>query len=203
MSNNLNRTIQNLAEAYLIKSHSAGIYTYYADVARKAGYEILNQMLLHFKQNETEHALIFYQYLSKLISADLEIEADLQSAIEVKVELGNTANNLQTLLELKQNNAKKFQQFSIDASGDDYSDIASTFVNISTVELAQHRVLNNILVEVENNTLYQSETSRQWLCMKCGYIHTSLQAPEICPLCKQARTNFAPYIEMFKEKEDV
>lgn len=36
---------------------------------------------------------------------------------------------------------------------------------------------------------------KKFICTVCGHIHVGIEAPEICPLCKQPREKFIEYVE--------
>ena len=67
------KTEKNLWEAFAGESQARNKYTYFASVAKKAGYEQIAELFLKTAENEKEHAKLWFKALG---------------------ELGNTAENL-------------------------------------------------------------------------------------------------------------
>ena len=67
------KTEKNLREAFAGESQARNKYTYFASVAKKAGYEQIAALFLQTAENEKEHAKLWFKALG---------------------ELGNTAENL-------------------------------------------------------------------------------------------------------------
>jgi rubrerythrin len=53
------QTEKNLLAAFAGESQARNRYTYYASVARKAGYEMIAAIFLETANNEKEHAEVF------------------------------------------------------------------------------------------------------------------------------------------------
>ena len=57
------KTEKNLWEAFAGESQARNKYTYFASVAKKAGYEQIAELFLKTAENEKEHAKLHYKYL--------------------------------------------------------------------------------------------------------------------------------------------
>ena len=66
------KTEQNLLKAFAGESQARNRYTYFASVAKKAGYEQISAIFLETADNEKEHAEIFFKHLQ---GGDIEITA--------------------------------------------------------------------------------------------------------------------------------
>jgi rubrerythrin len=60
------RTEANLAEAFAGESQARNKYTYYASIARKAGYEHIAAIFLETAENEREHAKLILRAMGGL-----------------------------------------------------------------------------------------------------------------------------------------
>ena len=60
------KTEKNLWEAFAGESQARNKYTYFASVAKKAGYEQIAALFLHTAENEKEHAKLWFKALGEL-----------------------------------------------------------------------------------------------------------------------------------------
>ena len=60
------KTEKNLWEAFAGESMARGKYTYFASVAKKAGFEQIAAIFLQTAQNEQEHAKLWFKALGEL-----------------------------------------------------------------------------------------------------------------------------------------
>ena len=58
------KTEKNLQEAFAGESMARNKYTYYASVARKAGFEQIAALFIETAENEKEHAELWFKYLN-------------------------------------------------------------------------------------------------------------------------------------------
>ncbi|MDI9503907.1 MAG: rubrerythrin family protein, partial [Bacillota bacterium] len=65
------KTEKNLNEAFAGESMARNKYTYYASVAKKAGYEQIAALFLETAENEKEHAELWFKYLNGGIKGKL------------------------------------------------------------------------------------------------------------------------------------
>ena len=72
------KTEKNLREAFAGESQARNKYTYFASVAKKAGYEQIAALFLKTAENEKEHAKLWFKALGELG----DTEANLKAAAE-------------------------------------------------------------------------------------------------------------------------
>ena len=60
------KTEKNLWEAFAGESQARNKYTYFASVAKKAGYEQIAEIFLKTAENEKEHAKLWFKALGEL-----------------------------------------------------------------------------------------------------------------------------------------
>jgi rubrerythrin len=73
--------------AFAGESQARNRYTYFASVARKAGYEQISAIFLETAENERQHAKRFFRFLE---GGDLEITASYPAGV-----ISDTAANLE------------------------------------------------------------------------------------------------------------
>src|SRR5512136_2907075 len=80
------QTEQNLLAAFAGESQARNRYTFFASVARKAGYEQISAIFFETAENEKEHAKRFFKFLE---GGEVEITAAYPAGV-----IGDTAANL-------------------------------------------------------------------------------------------------------------
>ena len=81
------KTEKNLLASFAGESQARNRYTYFASVAKKAGYEQISAIFLETADNEKEHAKIFFKFLE---GGEVEITACYPAGC-----IGKTAANLE------------------------------------------------------------------------------------------------------------
>jgi len=170
-------TEKNLLKAFAGESQARNRYTYFASVARKAGYEQISAIFLETADNEKEHAKIFFDYLK---GGDVEITAFYPAG-----KTGNTSENL-----LAAANGEKLEwstlypEFEKIARKEGFKEIADSFKQIAEVEEQHEKRYRKLLENVKQNKVFKKDNVVKWKCRNCGYIHKGKEAPKICPACK-------------------
>ncbi len=191
-----NRIINDLAKSYVLKCQSASASTQYANQARKSGYEYLNRLLLGLSSSSQQHAEILFEALNNILSNGDDEAKTVSTNVNINIQIDSTYENISSLVKQKKNNLRDFQDYINDARDAENSDVSRLFTKLATVELTELERLEKALIALENNTMFTNEVAISWLCLKCNYVHKSVQAPEICPLCKSARANFVATNEL-------
>ena len=71
-------------------------------------------------------------------------------------------------------------------------DIGTTEENLKDAaagETHEERYLK-LLQNVEDGSVFAKNTKSVWICRNCGHIVDSLDAPEVCPVCKHPQAYF-------------
>jgi rubrerythrin len=182
------KTEKNLLKAFAGESQARNRYTFFASVAKKAGYEQIAAIFLETADNEKEHAEVFFKYLE---GGDLEITAAYPAG-----KIGNTEENLLAaaegeLLEW----GTLYPDFEKVAKEEGFEDVAESFEEIGEVE-EQHEIrYRKLLANVNNGTVFKREKEVKWKCRNCGYVHHGKEAPDDCPACKHPQS----YYELLAE----
>jgi rubrerythrin len=186
----MEKTIENLAKAFIGESQARNRYTFYAKTAQKEGYEQLYDVFLLTAENEREHA----KWLLKLINelkgkgvAGGEIIVDAS----VPTTLGTTVDNLKAAIAGEHHEyAKMYPEFADVANSEGLPDIAKRLRAIAKAEEHHAQRYRKLLAQIEGKTLLKKEKPVAWVCRKCGYVHTGKEPPEACPSCSHPKNFF-------------
>ena len=164
------KTEKNLWEAFAGESQARNKYTYFASVAKKAGYEQIAALFLHTAQNEMEHAKLWFKALG---------------------ELGDTAENL--LHAAEGENAEwtdMYDRMAREADEEGFHDLAEQFRGVAAIEKMHEERYRKLLSNVEAMAVFEKSGVTMWECRNCGHIVVGTKAPEICPVCKHPQAFF-------------
>ena len=164
------KTEANLMTAFAGESQARNKYTYFASVAKKAGYEQIAALFLHTAQNEMEHAKLWFKALG---------------------ELGDTAENL--LHAAEGENAEwtdMYDGFAKTADEEGFHELAQKFRLIAAVEKHHEERYRALLHNVETAEVFAKSEVKVWECRNCGHIVVGTKAPEVCPACNHPQSYF-------------
>jgi len=170
------KTEKNLLASFAGESQARNRYTYFASVARKAGYEQIAAIFLETADNEKEHAQRFFKLLE---GGDVEITASYPAGV-----IGDTAANLgAAAVGEKLEWAKLYKEAEQVAHQEGFEEIAVQFKEIAEVE-EQHEIrYRKLLKNVKEGKVFKKDSVVKWKCRNCGYVHEGKEAPEECPAC--------------------
>ena len=169
------KTEKNLLEAFAGESQARNKYTYFASVAKKAGYEQIAELFLETAENEKEHAKLWFQALGGI---------------------GNTAENL--LHAATGENAEwtdMYERMAQDAEEEGFYDLAIKFRSVGAIEKRHEERYRALLHNVKNMEVFKKSGVTIWECRNCGHIHIGIEAPDVCPVCNHPQG----YFEVHKE----
>ena len=170
------QTEKNLLASFAGESQARNRYTYFASVAKKAGYEQISAVFLETADNEKEHAKRFFKYLE---GGDLQIQATYPAGI-----IGDTAQNLAAAAAGENEEwTKLYKQAEAAARKEGFDEIADQFKEIAEVEEEHEKRYRKLLKNIQNGTVFKKDSVVKWKCRNCGYVHESAQAPDKCPAC--------------------
>lgn len=164
------KTEKNLMEAYAGESMAKNRYTYFASVAKSAGYEQIAELFMKTAANEEEHAKLWFIELG---------------------ELGDTAQNL--LHAAERENAEwtdMYDRMAREADEEGFHDLAEKFRGVAAIEKTHEERYRKLLHNVEAMEVFKKSGVVVWECRNCGHIVVGTEAPEICPICHHAQAFF-------------
>ena len=169
------KTEQNLWEAFAGESQARNKYTYFASVAKKAGYEQIAALFLATAENEKEHATLWFKELGAL---------------------GTTEENL--LHAAEGENAEwtdMYERMAQEAEQEGFSALAAKFRGVAAIEKSHEERYRKLLQNVESKQVFEKSGVQVWECRNCGHIVVGTKAPEVCPVCNHPQA----YFEVRKE----
>jgi rubrerythrin len=177
----MNETIQNLTKAFIGESQARNRYTIYAKIAKKEGYEQISEIFLQTADQEREHA----KWLFRMIN---EIKGEEEN--EVIVEAGAPNASGDTIANLKAaiggenyEYTSMYPEFADKAQEEGFPKIAARLRSIAIAEAHHEDRYKKVLVELEAGTVFKKDIEVEWVCRKCGHVHTGTMAPGECPSC--------------------
>ena len=164
------QTEKNLEAAFAGESQARNKYTYFASVAKKAGYEQIAALFRQTAENEKEHAKLWFKALG---------------------ELGDTAENLLPAAEGENYEwTDMYDKFAKDAEEEGFTALAAQFRGVAAIEKAHEERYRALLNNVETNAVFEKSEVQIWECRNCGHIVVGMKAPEVCPVCNHPRAYF-------------
>ncbi|MGM9735029.1 MAG: rubrerythrin [Candidatus Cryptobacteroides sp.] len=166
------KTEANLQTAFAGESQARNKYTYYASKAKKDGYVQIAELFEETANNEKEHAKIWFKLLH-----DGEVpstEVNLLDAAE--------GENYEW--------TDMYAGFAKEAHEEGFEEIAVLFERVAAIEKMHEERYRKLLANVKEGIVFSRDEDMIWECSNCGHIVVGQKAPEICPVCKHAKSYF-------------
>ena len=182
------KTEQNLLKSFAGESQARNRYTYFASIAKKAGFEQIAAIFLETAENEKEHAKRFFKLLE---GGDLEITASYPAGI-----ISDTAKNLEEAANGENTEwTSLYSNFEKIAEEEGFREVAVLFKEIAEVEEQHEKRYRALLKNVKEGKVFKKDSAVKWHCRNCGYVQEGKDAPSICPACAHPQS----YYEVFAE----
>lgn len=170
------QTEKNLLASFAGESQARNRYTFFASVARKAGFEQIAAIFRETADNEKEHAERFFEFLE---GGELEINASYPAG-----EIKDTAANLEASAAGENLEwTKLYKEAEDTARKEGFEEIATVFKEIGEVEEEHEKRYRKLLQNIKEDKVFKKDTVVKWKCRNCGYVHEGKEAPEECPAC--------------------
>ena len=164
------KTEKNLWDAFAGESMARNKYTYFASVAKKAGYEQIAALFLKTAENEKEHAKLWFKHFG---------------------ELGDTAQNLLHAAEGEEYEwTDMYDRMAKEADEEGFHDLAAQFRGVAAIEKSHEERYRKLLNNVETMQVFEKAGITMWECRNCGHLVTSTKAPQLCPVCLHPQSFF-------------
>ena len=165
------KTEKNLMEAFAGESQARNKYTYFASVARKEGYEQIAAFFEESANNEKEHAKMWFK----------ELEG-----------IGDTATNLTHAAEGEHGEWESmYPRMAKEAEEEGFKQLAAAFKMVAAIEAKHEERYLKLLKNLKEDLVFKTDDDKTiWICRNCGHIHVGKNAPELCPVCKHAKSFF-------------
>ena len=164
------KTEQNLRTAFSGESEARNKYTYFASVAKKAGYEQIAAIFQKTADNEKEHAKMWFKALGGL---------------------GDTAANLLSAAEGENYEwTDMYATFAKEADEEGFTELAEKFRMVAAIEKSHEERYRALLSNVEMQKVFEKAEITMWECRNCGHLVMGKTAPEVCPVCAHPQSYF-------------
>ncbi|MEE3437473.1 MAG: rubrerythrin family protein [Lachnospiraceae bacterium] len=164
------KTEQNLMAAFAGESQARNKYTYFASVAKKAGYEQIAALFLKTADNEKEHAKLWFKALGGI---------------------GTTEENLLAAAEGENYEwTDMYETFAKEAEEEGFAELAAQFRGVAAIEKHHEERYRKLLKNVQEMETFKKAGITVWECRNCGHIVIGTEAPELCPVCFHPRSYF-------------
>ena len=177
------KTEKNLLASFAGESQARNRYTFFASIAKKAGFEQIAAIFLETAGNEKEHAERFFKFLE---GGDVEITASYPAgAIEdtaANLEASAAGENLEW--------TKLYKEAREIAQSEGFEKIAFVFKEIAEVEEQHEMRYRKLLKNLKEDKVFKKDVVVKWKCRNCGYVHEGKEAPEECPACAHPQSYY-------------
>lgn len=171
------KTEQNLKDAFAGESQARNKYTYFASVAKKAGYEQIAAIFLKTADNEKEHAKMWFKELDGI---------------------GNTEENLAAAAAGENYEwTDMYENMAKDAEAEGFNDLAKKFRSVGEIEKHHEERYRKLLENVKAKQVFEKSGVTVWECRNCGHIVVGTSAPELCPVCNHPQSYFEVHAENY------
>ena len=164
------KTEKNLWEAFAGESMARNKYTYFASVAKKAGYEQIAEIFQKTADNEKEHAKLWFKELG---------------------ELGDVAENLLHAAEGENYEwTDMYDRMAQEAEEEGFKALAMKFRGVAAIEKTHEERYRALLNNVETAQVFAKSGVQIWECRNCGHLVVGEKAPAACPVCAHPQAYF-------------
>ena len=187
-------TLKKLMRAFAGESQARNRYTFAAGLCRQQKLHVLEAVFLFTAGQEKEHAEIFYNHMKAVSGSTVHIDGGYPVTV--------TNDVLRLLRDAQHNEYEEFDpvypSFGEAARAEGFPEAAASFEQIARIELTHGNRFGRLADLLENGKLFVSDVKCGWMCLNCGYVLESLEAPRQCPVCSHdqgwfIRLEMAPY----------
>lgn len=169
----------NLMRAFAGESQARNRYTFAQHTAEQNNLYVLGQIFYFTASQEEAHAEVFYNLMKPSSGKNAEITAGYP--VDVYDE---ALKLLETSVQNENDEAETiYPEFAEIARKEGFPEIASKFTLIAEIEKIHRQRFEYFAELLRQNRLFKSDKTERWLCLNCGHIHESTEAPSVCPVC--------------------
>lgn len=185
------KTEENLLKAFAGESQARNRYTFFAETAKKEGYEQIAAVFLETAEQEKEHAKIFF----KLMEGG---KATISDATYPSGVISNTMDNLLAAAEGEREEWDLlYPTFAEVAEKEGFPEVAAAFRMVTKVEIEHEQRYLKLLNHMTDGDFFRRDGEIWWQCRNCGYVCKAKDAPKICPVCRHPQAYFEPKKENY------
>lgn len=176
----------NLMRSFAGESQARNRYTCAAEAAKSQSLHVIEAVFKFTANQEKEHGKIFYNYLKEMTGENITIDGSYPVDIYDDV--------LKLLRSAQHNEFEEFEpvypDFAAVANQEGFTNIGAKFNQIAKIEKTHGDRFGMFADLLEQGKLFVSDVEEEWMCLNCGYVHKSSEAPKSCPVCSHPQGYF-------------
>jgi len=177
------QTEKNLLAAFAGESQARNRYAYYAGQAKKEGYVQIAAIFEETAEQEKEHAKREFKFLE---GGETEIVAAFPAGV-----IGSTLDNLKEAAAGEHyETTQMYPRFAEVAEKEGFKEVATVFRNIAVAEARHEQRYLKLAQNINKGLVFRRREPVRWVCRNCGYVHTGVEAPQVCPACAHPQAHF-------------
>jgi rubrerythrin len=185
----MQKTLENLAKAFIGESQARNRYSFYAKQANNDGFEQIAEIFLVTAENERIHAKRLFEHINELVQKSGKKMPEIKVDAAAPTTFGSTAENLRAAIAGENyEHTKMYPGFADTAQKEGLPEIAARMRAIALAEKHHEERFSKLLREVEAGTVFKKEKEVWWVCRECGYVHFGKTPPEKCPSCDHPKS---------------
>lgn len=180
------QTKDNLMRAFAGESQARNRYLFAASQAKKEKLHVIQAVFEYTADQERAHAKVYYDHLKKLAGSNISVDGSYPVDIY---------DNIVQLLRAAQHNEYEehddvYAKFGEIAEQEGFKAVAYSFKKIAEIEKTHGDRFGKFANYIEEGKLFLNDEKTEWLCLNCGHIHNSTEAPKSCPVCNHPQGFF-------------
>ncbi|MBS3938110.1 MAG: rubrerythrin family protein [Peptococcaceae bacterium] len=165
------KTEANLKAAFAGESQARNKYSFFAEQAKREGYEQMAAIFLETAEHEKAHAKRLFLLLHGAVG---ETKSNLKEAA--------AGENYEW--------TSMYKEFAQVAKQEGFDKVAGVFLEIAAAEVEHEERYLTLLKNLEGGKVFARDEVTRWKCRNCGYVHSAKSAPQSCPACAHGQSYF-------------
>lgn len=164
------KTEANLWKAFSGESQARNKYTYFANKAKKEGYEQISYIFQETADNEKEHASLWFKALGGVGSTEENLAAAASGENEEWTQM--------------------YAEMAKTAEAEGFLALAAQFEGVAKIEKTHEERYLKLLDNLKKGEVFKKGEKVMWFCRNCGHVEIAESAPVVCPVCKHPQAYF-------------
>ncbi len=188
------KTKENLMRAFAGESQARNRYTFAAEQAAAQKLYVVEAVFKFTAEQEMAHAKVFYDKLHECTGESITVDGSYPVDI---------TNSVIELLEKAEHNELEeyedaYKSFADTAEEEGFLPVSNLFRQIGAIEKTHAERFATLAKLLREDKLFVADAKTEWMCLNCGNVINTVEAPPICPVCSHDRGFFirlelAPY----------
>lgn len=176
------KTLINLAKSFAGEAQAGLRYQLIAEKCLNSGYKVLSDEIKKLAKNEVNHAKVFFNFIM-----DEGEFNNIEFAAGYPFVGKDIETGLENAVKSEQDESRIYDEFARIAILEGFDEIAKKYKLIANVERQHAKEFAYLLNGYKNDVLYNFTKPTMWRCSECGYIETSSNGWDVCPLCSSTQ----------------